>query len=134
MADVYCWRSHCGKLDTRSQSHSGYAFCNRQPGITIRATEGIATSSCALREPSAKMKNKRNSRTPVFALTMVLIGAASIAASLSGARASEGETYALRGGTIVTVTGATIPNGTLVIRDGLIADIGQGIAIPGDAS
>jgi len=80
------------------------------------------------------MKNKRNPRTPILALTMVLIGAASIAASLSGARASEGETYALRGGTIVTVTGATITNGTLVIRDGLIADIGQGIAIPGDAS
>jgi imidazolonepropionase-like amidohydrolase len=80
------------------------------------------------------MKNKRKPRTPILALTLVLIGAASIAASLFGARAFEGETYALRGGTIVTVTGATITNGTLVIRNGLIADIGQGIAIPGDAS
>jgi imidazolonepropionase-like amidohydrolase len=80
------------------------------------------------------MKNNRKPRTPILALTLVLVGAASIAASLSGARAFEGETYALRGGTIVTVTGATITNGTLVIRNGLIADIGQGIAIPGDAS
>jgi imidazolonepropionase-like amidohydrolase len=80
------------------------------------------------------MKNKRKPGTPILAFTLVLIGAASVAASLFGARAFEGEAYALRGGTIVTVTGATITNGTLVIRNGLIADIGQGIAIPGDAS
>jgi imidazolonepropionase-like amidohydrolase len=80
------------------------------------------------------MKNKCKPRTPVVALALALAGAAVITASLSRARAFEGETYALRGGTIVTVTGAAIPNGTLVIRNGLIADVGQNLAIPGDAN
>ena len=48
-------------------------------------------------------------------------------------RTTEGEAYAIRGGTVVTVTGATIPNGTVVIRDGLIAAVGGDVAIPGDA-
>ena len=47
--------------------------------------------------------------------------------------AQSNETYAIKGGTVVTVTGATIPNGVVVIRNGLIAAVGADIAIPGDA-
>src|SRR5581483_2555058 len=48
-------------------------------------------------------------------------------------RPLEGEAWAIKGGTVVTVTGATIPNGTVVIRNGLIEAVGADIAIPGDA-
>jgi imidazolonepropionase-like amidohydrolase len=40
---------------------------------------------------------------------------------------------AIRGGTILTATRGTIANGTIVLRDGRIAAIGQNIPIPADA-
>ncbi len=42
--------------------------------------------------------------------------------------------YALTGGTVHPVNGPDIPNGTVVIREGLIEAIGLGIAIPPDAT
>lgn len=42
-------------------------------------------------------------------------------------------TYAISGVEIVTVSGATISNGTVVIRDGLIESVGTSIKIPADA-
>ena len=47
--------------------------------------------------------------------------------------AFEGEAYALRGGTVVTVTGAVIAKGTVVVRNGLIEAVGADAAIPADA-
>ena len=40
---------------------------------------------------------------------------------------------ALRGGTLVTVTAGTIPNGTIVLRDGKIAALGANVSIPAGA-
>jgi imidazolonepropionase-like amidohydrolase len=40
---------------------------------------------------------------------------------------------ALRGGTVFTVTRGTIPNGTVVLRDGKIAAVGANVAIPAGA-
>ena len=40
---------------------------------------------------------------------------------------------ALRGGTVYTVTKGTIPNATVVIRDGKIAAVGANVQIPSDA-
>src|SRR5215213_5108389 len=40
---------------------------------------------------------------------------------------------ALRGGTLYTVTKGTIPNGTVLIRDGKIAAVGANVTIPPDA-
>src|SRR5512138_2604931 len=40
---------------------------------------------------------------------------------------------ALRGGTVHTAAGSVIQNGTIIIRDGKIADVGSRIAIPADA-
>ena len=42
--------------------------------------------------------------------------------------------YAVTGGTVHTVSGAPIPNGTVVIRDGLIESVGANVAIPPDAT
>ncbi len=41
--------------------------------------------------------------------------------------------YAIRNVKIVTVTGATIDKGTVIIRDGKIADVGASVSIPGNA-
>jgi len=48
-------------------------------------------------------------------------------------RAFDGEAYAIKGGTVVTVTGETIRNGVVVIRKGLITAVGADVAIPADA-
>jgi imidazolonepropionase-like amidohydrolase len=40
---------------------------------------------------------------------------------------------ALRGGTVHTVTKGTIPNGTVLIRDGKIAAVGSNVSVPSDA-
>ncbi len=42
-------------------------------------------------------------------------------------------TYAIRGATVHTATGATIDNGTIVMRDGLIAAVGVNVPVPDDA-
>lgn len=42
-------------------------------------------------------------------------------------------TYAIKGGKVFTLAGPTIENGTVLIRDGKIAAVGAGIAIPADA-
>jgi imidazolonepropionase-like amidohydrolase len=40
---------------------------------------------------------------------------------------------AIKGGTILTVTKGTIPNGTIVLRDGKIAAVGAGVDVPAGA-
>lgn len=79
------------------------------------------------------MKNKRYLMLPL-ALALVLAAVASLTGERASARMPEGEAYAIRGGTVVTVTGTAIPNGVVVIRQGLIAAVGgSDTAIPGDA-
>ncbi len=41
--------------------------------------------------------------------------------------------YAIRNAKIVTVTGATIDKGTVVIRDGKIAEVGANVRVPSEA-
>jgi imidazolonepropionase-like amidohydrolase len=43
------------------------------------------------------------------------------------------QSYAIRNAKIVTVSGATIENGTVVVRDGLIEAVGANLQVPGDA-
>ena len=51
----------------------------------------------------------------------------------TGSAQSQGEAYAIRGGTVVTVTGAVIQKGTVVVRNGLIQAVGADVPIPADA-
>lgn len=78
------------------------------------------------------------SLTRLFLLSSV----ASLLGSLSNgarAQASSGNSapapsiIALRGGTVHTAAGSVIRNGIVLIRDGKIADVGTGVAIPNDA-
>ena len=50
------------------------------------------------------------------------------------ARADAPGVYAITGGTVHTVSGAPIANGTVVVRDGLIEAAGANVAIPPDAT
>jgi imidazolonepropionase-like amidohydrolase len=59
---------------------------------------------------------------------------ASLLCTLLSAQASLAASYAITGGTLETVSDAgTIPDGTLVIRDGRITALGTDVAIPDDA-
>lgn len=66
-------------------------------------------------------------------LALVLGANAALLNHFQSARAFEGEAYAIRGATIVTVTGATIAKGNVVVRNGLIEAVGAEAAIPADA-
>ena len=57
---------------------------------------------------------------------------AAAAALLVGAPAAA-QTIAVTGGTVYPVTGAPIPNGTVLIQGGRIVAVGAGIAIPAGA-
>jgi imidazolonepropionase-like amidohydrolase len=78
------------------------------------------------------LKNKR-SLLLAGALALALAAAGGVASRRAAARALDGDAYAIRGGTVVTVTGATIPNGVVIVRDGLIAAVGVDVPIPADA-
>jgi imidazolonepropionase-like amidohydrolase len=43
------------------------------------------------------------------------------------------QSYAITNAKVVTVSGATLENATVVIRDGIIADVGASVKVPGDA-
>jgi imidazolonepropionase-like amidohydrolase len=68
-----------------------------------------------------------------FTTLACALALAAAVAWTSRSRAAEGDAYAIRGGTIVTVTGATIAKGTVIIRNGLIAEVGADITVPADA-
>ena len=75
-------------------------------------TKGDATmKSCITRRTAGAL---------ALALTMALPG-------LAGAQQDD---YAITGGTVVTVSGETIPNGTVLIQDGLITAVGSNVTIP----
>src|SRR4051812_4414169 len=42
--------------------------------------------------------------------------------------------YAITGGTVHTVSGGDIPNGTVIVRNGLIEAVGANVALPADAA
>ncbi len=50
------------------------------------------------------------------------------------ARADAPGVYAITGGTVHPVSGAPIPNGAVIIRNGLIEAVGDAVAIPADAT
>src|SRR3954470_22038566 len=51
--------------------------------------------------------------------------------ALSGTLSAQ--TVAITGGRVYTVSGATIDNGTVLIRDGKIVQVGANVAVPADA-
>lgn len=78
------------------------------------------------------MKTRR-SLTLALALCIALSASTFLPPDIGIARSAEGEAVAIRGGTVVTVSGATIPKGTVVIRGGLIVAVGADVPVPADA-
>ncbi len=76
---------------------------------------------------------KQHKRLLSLICTLAISASAALFTHHQTARAFEGEAYAIRGATIVTVTGATIPKGNVVVRNGLIEAVGAEAAIPADA-
>ncbi|MGH9322825.1 MAG: amidohydrolase family protein, partial [Vicinamibacteria bacterium] len=60
--------------------------------------------------------------------------AAAGALVLLAAVAASAETVLIRGGTILTVTHGNVENGSILIRDGKIAEIGTNVSAPADAT
>ena len=59
------------------------------------------------------------------------LGATAIVSVLAAAvAAAQGPAIVIRGATVLTVTKGTIPNGTVVVRDGKIAAVGSNVPIP----
>ncbi len=66
----------------------------------------------------------RIARFAAGALALALLPA------LAGPVAAQQNDYAITGGTVVTVTGAQIPGGTVLVQDGIITAVGTGVTIP----
>src|SRR5688572_21948712 len=58
---------------------------------------------------------------------------ATLTFTMTGGAAPAGLTYAIKGAKIVTVSGAVIDNGSVVMRDGVIQAVGASVTIPVDA-
>jgi len=54
-------------------------------------------------------------------------------ALLAGDLSGQAEVIAIRGGTVLTASGPSIENGTVLIRDGRIAEVGAAVSIPAGA-
>jgi len=70
----------------------------------------------------------------IGSIACVLLGLASLALAQNGPadqnQTGRAGTFAITGARIVTVSGDEIPNGTIVIRDGKIAAVGERVSIP----
>src|SRR5215212_3005853 len=81
------------------------------------------------------MRGQRTMQT-----TLVAIGLAAFASSahaqLGSFNPNPGPqgTFAIRGGRVITVSGADIPNGTVVISGGKVTAVGANVAVPGGAT
>jgi imidazolonepropionase-like amidohydrolase len=53
--------------------------------------------------------------------------------ALGAASPARAQTLAIRGGTVITMAGPRIPNGTVLIRDGKIVAVGANVAVPAGA-
>jgi imidazolonepropionase-like amidohydrolase len=69
----------------------------------------------------------------VAAVALAIVPVAGSHLSGQTAAARQSRVIALRGGTIVTVTKGTIPNGTILLRDGKIAAVGATVDVPAGA-
>jgi phosphohistidine swiveling domain-containing protein len=73
----------------------------------------------------------RNLRTVFIQGAAILV--ATLTFTITGGAAPAALTYAIKGAKIVTVSGAVIENGTVIMRDGVIQAVGASATIPADA-
>lgn len=82
-------------------------------------------------------KTRRATRTALLlaAFTAFFVPLTASRAQLGSFNPSPGPqgTFAIRGGRVITVSGAEIPNGTVVISGGKITAVGANVTVPGNA-
>src|SRR5215468_354592 len=100
------------------------------PGSRSQQFNPFCKTETIRQEPASVMK-RYSSFTLAFALALSAV--AIYGPRINRAASFDGDAYAIKGGTVVTVTGATIQKGTVIIRNGLIEAVGADIPIPGDA-
>ena len=69
----------------------------------------------------------------LLALLLLLVPQAALEAQARPTRPDAPRHYAIQGARIVTVSGATIENGTVVVQNGLITAVGRNITVPSAA-
>lgn len=85
---------------------------------------------------TAKGKRQKATGFLYLCLSVLIAGSLSILGQSDGSQQNKtgrAGTFAIVGARVVTVSGAVIENGTVVIRDGKIAAVGAGAAIPSGA-
>lgn len=92
----------------------------------------VSNSRCRISDLKFQMKKIQ------FVTVVLLLAAFSAAVFAQNGPADQNQTgragtFAITGAKIVTVSGAEIPNGTIVIRDGKIAEVGANVRVPGGA-
>ena len=111
-----------------SEFNNCYAWCSHP-----ERSEGSSVTIHGPANPSGR-QIPRSLRflgmTAAFALAPIVASA-----QLGSYNPSPGPqgTFAIRGGTVVTVSGADIPNGTVVISGGKITAVGANVAVPANA-
>lgn len=86
----------------------------------------VGRTDASRRKGDVTMKKQRTRRTAgAFTLACMIV-------TLPAVAGAQQNNYAITGGTVVTVTGGTIENGTVIVRDGTITAVGRNIAIPSD--
>src|SRR5882672_1720949 len=85
----------------------------------------------------AKVKSKKAKLVFILSLSVLICGQfSSVSAQNDGSeqnKTGKAGTFAIVGARIVTVSGATIENGTLLIQNGKIAAVGANVAVPSGA-
>src|SRR3954465_16033595 len=128
------------KRGRRSRVWSSRGATSASTTSTSRSTRSTwrASSAAPYAEPTAGRPRKtRITRERGSAMKAhIRFGACVLAAALAfglAARADAPRTYAVTGARLVTVSGATIPSGTIVMKNGLIEAVGAAVQPPADA-
>ncbi len=97
-------------------------------------------SNYAIKTDRSGFLSGLNARGPCLTLTLAVgfwlaaLPAPRRAAAQHDPRVTPAPTYVIRGATVHTLAGAPIENGSVVLRDGLILEVGANIAVPEGAS
>src|SRR4051812_6304981 len=104
--------------------------------VRVPQVRGLSCYSSALQRvsPAWRLPVNRRSMAPwTFLLAAAFALVPVFATRVGGQAQSRPGLVALKGATILTVTRGTIPNGTIVMRDGKIAAVGANIDVPAGA-
>lgn len=109
---------------------------DRRPVWSRSAGVQPEKSGAKISPRSSNLRVQMKNRIAAIAAVVVVALSSSLSAQNSGSdqnNTGRAGTFAITGARIVTVSGAEIPNGTVVIRDGIISAVGANVSIPRNA-